>query len=290
MYMQVVYQSCCGLDIHKKILVDWVKSKECSHVAMESTGVYWKPIYNLLELNEVETLVVNAQHIKAVLGRKTDVKDAERIADLLRHGLLKGSYIPDRDQRELRKLVRYRHSLIERTREVNRLQKVLEGANIKLDSVASNIMGVSGRVMIDAIIQDVNDPALLASLAKGKLKNKKEALEKALNGLIGSHQKMILATQLAHIDFLDQKIRDLDREVVDRTLPFEKDLELLDTIPGIGRRSAEEIIAEIGTDMNRFPSDAHLSSWAGMSLGQNEVQGNENPVKLEKEITHSEEL
>lgn len=306
--MQVVYQRCCGLDIHKKLivacsitpegkeiqsfgtmtediisLVEWVKSKECSHVAMESTGVYWKPIYNLLELNEVETFVVNAQHIKAVPGRKTDVKDAEWIADLLRHGLLKGSFIPDRDQRELRELVRYRRSLIEeRTREVNRLQKILEGANIKLASVASNILGVSGRAMIDAIIQDVNDPVLLASLAKGRLKNKKEALEKALKGLIGAHQKMILATQLEHIDFLDQKIGNLDREVVNRTLPFEEDLELLDTIPGIGRRSAEEIIAEIGTDMSRFPSDAHLSSWAGMSPGQNESAGKRKSSRTRK--------
>lgn len=165
---------------------------------MESTGVYWKSIYNLLELNEVETLVVNAQHIKAVSGRKTDVKDAEWIADLLRHGLLKGSYIPDRDQRELRELVRYRRSLIEeRTREVNRLHKVLEGANIKLASVASNIMGVSGRAMIDAIIKDVNDPVLLAALAKGRLKNKREALEKSLNGLIGAHQKKILRHNLS---------------------------------------------------------------------------------------------
>jgi len=304
-----VYERCCGLDIHKKLivacsitpkgkeiqsfgtmtediisLVEWVKSKECSRVAMESTGVYWKPIYNLLELNEVETtLVINAQHIKAVPGRKTDVKDAEWIADLLRHGLLKGSYIPDRDQRELRELVRYRRSLIEeRTREVNRLQKILEGANIKLASVASNILGVSGRAMIDAIIQDVNDPVLLASLAKGRLKNKKEALEKALKGLIGAHQKMILATQLEHIDFLDQKIGNLDREVVNRTLPFEEDLELLDTIPGIGRRSAEEIIAEIGTDMSRFPSDAHLSSWAGMSPGQNESAGKRKASRTRK--------
>lgn len=306
--MQVVYQRCCGLDIHKKIivscsitpegkeiqsfgtmtedilsLVEWVKSKKCSHVAMESTGVYWKPIYNLLELNEVETLVVNAQHIKAVPGRKTDVKDAEWIADLLQHGLLKGSYIPDRDQRELRELVRYRRSLIEeRTREVNRLQKVLEGANIKLASVASNVMGVSGRAMLDAIITDVNDPVLLAALAKGRLKNKKEALEKALNGLIGFHQKKILSTQLEHIDFLDQKIGDLDRDVVNRTLPFEEDLELLDTIPGIGRRTAEEIIAEIGTDMSRFPSDAHLASWAGMSPGQNESAGKRKSGRTRK--------
>jgi transposase len=306
--MQVVYQRCCGLDIHKKVivacsitpegkeiqsfgtmtedilsLVEWVKSKRCSHVAMESTGVYWKPIYNVMELNEVEALVVNAQHIKSVPGRKTDVKDAEWIADLLRHGLLKGSYIPDRDQRELRELVRYRRSLIEeRTREVNRLQKVLEGANIKLASVASNIMGASGRAMIDAILQDVNDPRVLASLAKGKLKSKKEALERALYGLIGFHQKMILSTQLEHIDFLDRQISKLDEEVMNRTRPFEEDLELLDSIPGIGKRSAEEIIAEIGTDMSRFPSAAQLASWAGMSPGQNESAGKRKSSRTRK--------
>lgn len=310
--MQVFHERCCGLDIHKKsitacsvtpggkeirtfgtmtddimALVEWIKGKECTHVAMESTGVYWKPIYNLLELAEIETLVVNAKHIKAVPGRKTDVKDAEWIADLLRHGLLRGSYIPNRDQRELRELVRYRKSLInERTREVNRLQKVLEGANIKLSSVASNVMGVSGRSMIEALVKGIDNPDLLARMAKGRLKSKKEQLERALDGLMGPHQKMMLSSQLQHIDFLTQQIAELDEEIARRERPFEKDLELLDTIPGVGMRTAEQLVAEIGTDMGRFPTEAHLSSWAGMSPGNNESAGKRKSGKTEKGNKH----
>jgi len=306
--VQVIYDRCCGLDVHKKsvtactvtpegkeiqtfatmtgdiiALVDWIKNKGCSHVAMESTGVYWKPLYNLLEVEQIETLVVNAQHIKAVPGRKTDVKDAEWIADLLRHGLLKGSYIPGRDQRELRELVRYRRSLInERSREVNRLQKVLEGCNIKLSSVASDITGVSAKAMLKAIIDDVGDPVVVAKLAKGKLKNKQKELEKALLGLVGPHQKMILTAQLNHIEFLDQQIIELNQEIEARLHPFELELELLDSIPGIGRRTAEDILAEIGTDMNRFSSSAHLASWAGMSPGNNESAGKRKSGKTTK--------
>jgi transposase len=306
--VQVLYERCCGLDVHKKsvtacaitpegkeiqtfgtmtgdiiALVDWIKSKGCSHVAMESTGVYWKPLYNLLEVEQIETLVVNAKHIKAVPGRKTDVKDAEWIADLLRHGLLKGSFIPGRDQRELRELVRYRRSLInERSREVNRLQKVLEGCNIKLSSVASDITGVSAKAMLKAIIDDAGDPVLIARLAKGKLKNKQKELEKALLGLVGPHQKMILTAQLNHIEFLDQQIIELDQEIEARLHPFELELEILDSIPGIGRRTAEDILAEIGTDMHRFPSSAHLASWAGMSPGNNESAGKRKSGKTTK--------
>jgi len=306
--VQVLYERCCGLDVHKKsvtacvitpegkeiqtfgtmtgdiiALVDWIKGKGCSHVAMESTGVYWKPLYNLLEVEQIETLVVNAQHIKAVPGRKTDVKDAEWIADLLRHGLLKGSYIPGRDQRELRELVRYRRSLInERSREVNRLQKVLEGCNIKLSSVASDITGVSAKAMLKAIIDDAGDPVVIARLAKGKLKNKQKELEKALLGLVGPHQKMILTAQLSHLEFLDQQITELDQEIEARLHPFELELELLDSIPGVGRRTAEDILAEIGTDMHRFPSSAHLASWAGMSPGNNESAGKRKTGKTTK--------
>jgi len=306
--VQVLYERCCGLDVHKKsvtacvitpegkeiqtfgtmtgdiiALVDWIKSKGCSHVAMESTGVYWKPLYNLLEVEQIETLVVNAQHIKAVPGRKTDVKDAEWIANLLRHGLLKGSYIPGRDQRELRELVRYRRSLInERSREVNRLQKVLEGCNIKLSSVASDITGVSAKAMLKAIIDDAGDPVVIAKLAKGKLKNKQKELEKALLGLVGPHQKMILTAQLNHLEFLDQQIVELDQEIEARLHPFELELELLDSIPGVGRRTAEDILAEIGTDMHRFPSSAHLASWAGMSPGNNESAGKRKSGKTTK--------
>lgn len=306
--MQVLYKRCCGLDVHKKsvtacaitpegkeiktfgtmtdelfALVEWVKSKGCTHAAMESTGVYWKPIYNLLELEDIEILVVNAQHIKTVPGRKTDVKDAQWIADLLRHGLLKGSYIPDRDQRELRELVRYRKSLVgERSREVNRMQKVLEGCNIKLSSVATDITGVSAKAMLKAIIDDAGDPFVIAKLAKGKLKNKQKELEKALVGLVGKHQKMLLTAQLKHIEFMDQQIIELDQEIEERMHPFDEELALLETIPGVGRRTAEDIAAEIGVDMDRFPTDAHLSSWAGMSPGNNESAGKRKSGKTTK--------
>lgn len=298
--MQVISDNVCGMDVHKKSitacvltprkkviqtfgtmtddlleLADWIKSARCTHVAMESTGVYWKPIYNLLELEEnLEVLVVNAQHMKQVPGRKTDVKDAEWIADLLKHGLLKPSYIPDREQRELRELVRYRRSLIEeRSREANRIQKVLEGANIKLSSVATNILGVSGRSMIKAIIDGEINPETLANLAQKTLKKKKVSLERSLKGLIGSHQRTMLETQMSHIEFLEKQISELDQEVKQRLAPFEEDIELLDTIPGIGRRTAEQIMAEIGHDMTRYKSADHLSSWAGMAPGQNESAG-----------------
>ena len=306
--MQVLYKRCCGLDVHKKsvtacaitpegkeiktfgtmtedifALAEWVKEKGCTHAAMESTGVYWKPIYNLLEIEDIEILVVNAQHIKMVPGRKTDVKDAQWIADLLRHGLLKGSYIPDRDQRELRELVRYRKSLVgERSREVNRMQKVLEGCNIKLSSVATDITGVSAKAMLKAIIDDAGDPFVIAKLAKGKMKNKQKELEKALVGLVGKHQKMLLTTQLKHIEFMDQQIIELNQEIEERMHPFDEELALLETIPGVGRRTAEDIIAEIGVDMDRFPTDAHLSSWAGMSPGNNESAGKRKSGKTTK--------
>ncbi|OPX93181.1 MAG: Transposase [Pelotomaculum sp. PtaB.Bin104] len=230
-----VYSHCCGLDVHKKTvvaciitpeekeirtfstmtddlisMVDWIKDKGCTYVAMESTGSFWKPIYNLLELEDIQALVVNnAKHMKNVPGRRTDVKDTEWIAGLLRHGLLQGSYIPYRDQRELRELIRYRRSLIEeRAREINRIQKVLEGANIKLSSVTSDTLGKSGRAMIEAMIAGEEDPKILSELAQRRLKNKKEDLQRALKGLIGSHQKLVLKTQLRHIDFLSDEIKD----------------------------------------------------------------------------------
>ena len=306
--MEVVYSHCCGLDVHKKIvvacvvtpegkeirtfstmtedlisMVDWIKGKGCTHVAMESTGSFWKPLFNLLELENIQTLVVNAKHMKNVPGRKTDVKDAEWIAGLLRHGLLQGSYIPDRDQRELRELIRYRRSLIdERAREVNRIQKVLEGANIKLSSVASDVLGKSGRAMLEAMIAGEEDPEILSELAQRRLKSKKPELQKALNGLIGHHQKLMLKTQLRHIDYLADEIKKLDEEIKQRMLPFDEDLELLDTIPGVGRRTAEQILAEIVTDMNQFPSAAHMCSWAGLSPGNNESAGKRKSGRTRK--------
>lgn len=306
--MDVVYTHVCGLDVHKKnvvacvitpeikeirifstmtddliLLVDWIKSNGCTHVAMESTASFWKPIYNLLELEDIQALVVNAKSIKNVPGRKTDVKDAEWIANLLRHGLLQGSFIPNRDQRELRELIRYRRSLIdERAREVNRVQKVLEGANIKLSSVASDVLGKSGRAMIEAMIAGEDNPELLSELAQRRLKNKKADLQRALKGLMGNHQQLMLAAQLRHIDYLDEEIGRLDEEIKRRMLPFEEDLELLDTIPGVARRTAETIAAEIGTNMDQFPSAAHLCSWAGLCPGQNESAGKRKSGKTRK--------
>jgi len=255
-------------------LAEWLEQCGVTHVAMESTGVYWKPVYNVLETYDLELLVVNAQHMKAVPGRKTDVKDAEWIADLLRHGLVRASYVPSRDERELRELVRYRKSLIrERASEVNRVQKVLEGANIKLASVASNVMGKSGRAMLEALSLGATDPSALASLALGKLQEKQPELERALRGVVGPHQRALLATQLRHISFLDDEIERLSQQIADRQHPFEEARVRLETIPGVGRRTAEVILAEIGPSVSRFPTPGHLASWAGLCPGQNQSAG-----------------
>ncbi len=264
-------------------LMDWMKETAVQCVAMESMGPYWKPVYNLLELEGIPAMVVNAQHIKAVPGRKTDVKDAEWIADLLRHGLLKGSYIPSREQRELKELVRYRRSIIEeRAREVNRLQKILEGANIKLGSVVSDIDGVSARRMLEALIKGETDVNIISGMAYGKLKNKEEALKKALKGLVGDHQRIMLGTMLRHIDFLADEIKKLDEEIKERMLPFEEQVRQLDLITGVGERSAQTILAEIGSDMSVFPSASHLASWAGMCPGNNESAGKKKSGRTRK--------
>ncbi len=306
--MEVVHERCCGLDIHKRTvtacivtpegretrtfgtvtsellrLADWIESKGCTHVAMESTGIFWKPIYNLLEEQGLELLVVNAKHIKAVPGRKTDVKDAEWIADLLRHGLLRGSYIPDRPQRELRELVRYRKSLIrERASEANRIQKTLEGANIKLSSVATDVLGVTGRAILEEIIGGNVDPKVLASLAKGRLKSKQAELEEALKGLVGPHIRFMLVVQLSHIDALDEAIERVSAEIEARMRPFREALLRLETIPGVGKRTAELVLAEVGTDMGRFPSASHLASWAGLCPGNNESAGKRMSGRIRK--------
>jgi transposase len=301
--VRVVHERCAGLDVHKKTivvcaitekgqevrtfgtmtqnllsLVQWLAELGCREVAMESTGVYWKPVYNLLEAAEFKPMVVNAQHIKAVPGRKTDVRDAEWIADLLRHGLMRASFIPDRDQRELRELVRYRRSLVqERTREVNRLQKVLEGANIKLASVASEVLGRSGRDMLKALCEGIEDPATLAAMARGRLREKSEQLQQALQGRMGTHQRFLLAEQLAHIEQIEARIGRLDTEIEGRLAPCESMLELLETIPGVGRRSSEHLLAEIGTDMSRFATHRHLASWAKICPGNRRSAGRAKP-------------
>jgi transposase len=263
-------------------LADWLNQLRVTHVAMESTGSYWKPIWNLLE-HGFELLLVNAQHMKAVPGRKTDVKDCEWIADLLRYGLLHASFVPDRFQRELRELTRYRRSLVEeRTGEINRLQKTLEGANVKLASVASNIVGKSARAMLALLVGGSTDVAGMAQLAKGKLRLKISQLEQALAGEVGPHQRFLIAQQLAHIDFLDEAIEQVNAEIEERMEPFADELDRLDSIPGVGRRAAEEIIAQIGVDMSRFPSHRHLASWAGMCPGNNESAGKRKSGKTRK--------
>ena len=265
--METIYECCAGLDIHKKTVVacvltpegrqtrtfstmtkallelaDWLLECQVTHVAMESSGVFWKPIYNLLEGLDLTLLVVNARHMKAVPGRKTDVKDAEWIAQLLQHGLLRASYIPDRPQRELRESVRYRRNLVrQRAQVVNRIQQLLEGANIKLSSVARDVVGVSGRAMLEALVSGADDPQALAELAKGKLRQKRPELAEALRGLMGSHQRLVLQSQLRHLDFVDQEISQMNQEVTTRMEPFEDAILRLDEIPGIGRRTAEDV-------------------------------------------------
>jgi transposase len=310
--VDVVIERCCGLDVHKRTVVaclitpgsqgrpqkairtfgtmtdellqlaDWLMAAGCTHVALESTGVYWKPIWNLLE-GQVSLLLVNAQHMKQVPGRKTDAKDCEWIADLLRHGLLKASFVPDRPQRELRELTRYRTTLIrERSAEANRLQKTLEGANIKLASVATKILGQSGQEILQALSAGSADPSALADLAKGKLRAKLPELERALTGCVGAHQRFLVARQLAHIASLDELIAELSAEIAERLRPFEDELTRLDTILGVGRLTAEVLLAEIGVDLSRFPTAGHLASWAGMCPGNHESAGKRQSGKTRK--------
>src|SRR5262249_28203823 len=263
-------------------LGDWLAAAGCTHVAMEATGVFWKPIYNLLE-DRFAVLVVNAAHSKAVPVRKTDVRDAEWIAELLRHGLLRASFIPDRPQRELRELTRYRTTLIqERANEVNRLQKVLEGANIKLASVATDILGKSGRDMLVALVSGTSEAATRAQLARGRLREKLPQLEQALTGQFGPPQRFLVAQQLAHIDFLEASLERVSAEIAERLRPFEPALERLQTVPGVGRRTAEVLLAEIGADRRRFPSAGHLASWAGLCPGNDESAGKRRSGRTRK--------
>lgn len=297
--MRVVNERCAGLDVHKSSvlacamvpegkqlrvfgtttpklqqLANWLRELGVSSVAMESSGIYWRPVFNLLEEAGFELLVANARHMKAVPGRKTDVKDAEWIADLHRHGLLKASFIPSRPERELRDLVRYRRSLIEqRAHEVQRVHKLLEAANIKLEDVISDVMGVNGRRFLTAMLEPDYDPEALAAGATHGLQRKRQQLTEALTGRVGEHQRFLLRQILGHIEFIEQHIVALDAEVAIRTRPFEAAIAALDKIPGVGRRAAEEVLAEIGTDMSRFPSHRHLASWAKVCPGNNQSGG-----------------
>jgi transposase len=310
--MEVLYPRCCGLDIHKKTVVaclitteegqplvkvirtfrtmtvdllalaDWLHTAACTHVAMESTGVYWRPIYNLLE-GLCELLVVNAQHIKAVPGRKTDVKDAEWIAELLRHGLLRGSFIPSKPQRQLRELTRHRTTLVQdRARVINRLQAVLEDANIKLAAVVTDIRGVSARAMLEALIAGQRDVEALADLARGRLRAKRDQLAEALEGYFTAHHSFLLTEYLSQIDYFDDAIERVSVVIEQRLMAEQEAIALLDTIPGVSQRTAEILLAEIGTDMSRFPSAKHLASWAGMCPGHHESAGKRLSGKTRK--------
>jgi transposase len=310
--MDVVYTQCAGLDVHKKTVVaaiivpdgqgglhketrtfgtmtvdllalsDWLMGHGITHAAMESTGEYWKPVFNILEGN-LEVLLVNAQHVKAVPGRKTDINDAEWLADLLRHGLLRASFIPPVGQRELREMTRHRSNFVRvRATLVNRVQKVLESANIKLASVASDVMGVSGRAMLAALIEGHASPATMADLAKGKLREKREQLVKALEGRVKPHHRFILAELLCQIDNLEETLGRFDEQITALCGPFETSITLLDTIPGVARQTAEIIVSEIGIDMSRFPSAAHLAAWAGVAPGNSESAGKRRSGKTRK--------
>lgn len=300
--MDVVIRHCAGLDVHQATVVatvrvpgererrmvterfgtmtadllalrDWLQAHGVTHVAIESTGVYWKPVYYVLE-DAFTILVVNTQHVKQVPGRKTDVKDSEWLAQLLECGLLRASFVPPPAIRELRDFTRYRHQQIrDRVQEVNRLCKVLEDAGIKLSTVASDVIGVSGRAMIEALIGGTTDPAVLADLARGKLRPKLPLLRRALEGRFRGHHAVLLQHVIAKIDFLDEAITSLTTEIDRRLVPFESVLAALDTIPGISRTAATTIVVETGADMSRFPTAGHLCSWAGLCPGQNESAG-----------------
>jgi transposase len=260
-------------------LSDWLVAGGVTHVAMESTGEYWRPVYNILEgsFEPASLLVVNAKHIKNVPGRKTDIKDAEWIAELLQHGLLRPSFVPPIEQRDLRDLTRHRTSFVrERATLVNRVQKVLEGANIKLASVATDVMGASGRSMLNAIVAGTVDATILALLAKGRLREKREQLEQALTGRVRPHQRLILSELLCQIDSLDESIARMDQAIEAALRPFDPSgelVQLLDTIPGVATTTAQVILSEVGTDLSRFPTAGHLCAWAGVAPGNNESAG-----------------
>ena len=301
--MEVLYARCSGIDVHKRFLVaclsivqangqrhkelrqfstmtneilalkEWLKASGCRQVAMESTGVYWKPIFHLLE-NEFEIVLVNAQHMKAVPGRKTDVKDAEWIADLLQHGLLKASFIPSSEQQAVRDLTRSRMTLLqERNRLINRIQKVLEDANLKLASVVSDIMGMTGYAILKALAAGEVDPEHLAHLARGSLVKKQEQLKAALQGKLTAHHRVLLEELLQLIGTLDRSIARLDREVAERLHAHDALIERIDAVTGLSRRSIEVLLGELGWDMSRFPDAAHAASWVGICPGNHETGG-----------------
>jgi transposase len=341
--MDVVFTQCAGLDVHKKTVMacrvtpdptgqqadglmevqefgtlmrdllalsDWLAAAGITHVAMESTGEYWKPVYNILE-GDFTVFLVNAAHVKQVPGRKTDKNDARWLAKLMRYGLLQASFVPSQGQRDLRDLTRYRTKLVqERSREVNRVQGVLERANVKLAAVATDVMGVSSRAILAALVEGRADPATMAELAKGRLRSKVPLLEQALTGLVRDHHRQLLALQLAHIDFLDEQLDTLGAEIIRRVtnlsgdeppitppgapdetgsatepgtsgapMTFAGAITVLDTIPGVDQRGGEMLVAEWGPDMTRFGTAARLAAWSGVAPGNDESAGKQRSRK-----------
>lgn len=310
--MDTIYRSVVGLDVHKKTIAacvrqtnqqgkvteevrtfgtmtkdllalsDWLQASGVTHVAMESTGVLWKPVFNILE-GSFELLLVNPQHIKKVPGRKTDVSDAQWIAQLLACGLLTGSFVPPKGQRELRDLTRHRAQLVsESTRVANRIHKTLEDANIKLGAVASDVLGVSGRAMLQALVEGEQSPHQMAELAQGRLKVKIPQLKLALQGHVTEHHRFMLQSLLEHLHHLEQQIAQFDLRVEEMLRPFltSEQYRKLDAIPGINRRTIENVIAETGSDMNRFPTAEHLASWAGICPGNEESAGKRKRTRI----------
>jgi transposase len=321
--MEVMYHRVAGLDVHKETVVAcvrvpvgrkttrecrtfatttegllallaWLTQSRCTHVAMEATGVYWKPVWNILSDGDLSLILANAAHVKQVPGRKTDMNDAMWIADLLACGLIKASFVPEADIQELRSLMRTRKQLVrEQTRQVQRLEKTLEEANIKLGAVISDLMGVSGRRMIEAMIAGECDPQRLAALAERNLKASPKALRDALHGRLREHHRFLLKLHLQQWDALDRAIRQIDRQVAgqidrmdtkvaDGPPPFRELIRRLSAIPGVSRLSATAILAEIGRDMSRFPTAGHLVAWAGLCPGQNESAGKRRSSRLRK--------
>jgi len=310
--MEVLHPHCAGLDVHKETVVacvrhmangsvkrqirtfktttkellalsQWLGSEGCTHVAMEATGVYWKPVWHILSDGDLELVLANAAHVRNVPGRKSDTNDATWLADLLAHGLIRGSFVPDAQTQEMRNLLRTRKQLVrERTSHVQRLQKTLEDANIKLDSAISDVVGVSGRAMIEALIAGESDPGKLAEFAHRRLKAPPEELREALRGRVTKHHRFLLRLHLKQIDALDAAVVEIDREVNDSLEPFRTSVQLLSTIPGISQLSAAVITAEIGIDMSRFPTDGHLISWAGLCPKNDESAGKRRSTRMRK--------
>jgi transposase len=310
--MELLHQRCAGLDVHKKTVVaavrlatenklvtevktfatttagllalsDWLSENGCTHAAMEATGVYWRPVWHVLADGEIDLILANAAHVKNVPGRKTDVSDAAWLAELLAHGLIRASFVPDGQTQELRVLLRTRKQLVrERTRHTQRIHKALEDANIKLEAELSDVLGKSGRAMLEAMVAGETDPVRLAALAHRGVKCSQAKLQEALDGRMTHHHRFLLQLHLGQIDGLDAAIATIDREVEANLAPFRTAVELVSTIPGVSRLSAEVIVSEIGIDMSRFPTVGHLLSWAGLCPRNDQSAGKRRSSRLRK--------